>query len=343
VQVDDPWVPPIWPTFPSRREANAFDIDLPVDEVTGNASQLARYLAGVLDVDQLTTNLQDVVAVLEHLEELDPPRPTPEVRRELTGLLLSDPAAAVLALGRCGADEPVLAEIGCASGLVATSLPPAIELTAADELWTRWPALGALATLPWLDEPGTADAAMESLHHHLGAPAYNLLAGREERTLRLPQLDMPQLLEWDEALIDGVRGASGLVPKGLLHQDARAASGFQIIARLRDPETCHDLYRIAATATGSLNYLLTSVIEPAGLTHLATAVTRRIQGTGWQQLPAISLAYAACARLAPRAEDPMRIFGRRSRAELAAIAKVLPGLVAADLAAAELSIRGAAT
>jgi hypothetical protein len=341
LRIDDPWVPPVWPSFPSGGDRNVYDVEMPADAgVLEAVSTVAPYLAGLAPFRPADARLDEALAVLEHLHELRVRVPADVLRRQLGRVLLAHPAAALEALACSDLDAAGIAGLSCETALVGRDLGTELGLEAIDLLWTRWEGLAGLATAALLDNPSLETAARRSLVSRCGPAADELLDGAEVDVLAIPRLDHPQMLEWSAAMLRQFRGTVGLVPRTLLDADSRAAAGFSLAEQLQEDRWRDELTHISYTAEGSLSFLLRQLDAEPGCRVLTSAIRRRIQGEGWQLVPALSLAYCSMARVVARYPSANG-FGRRTREELGTLARAFPDLIGADLIMAELAIRGA--
>lgn len=337
LRIDDPWVPQPWPRF-AHGGTNTFDLDgLAVDlDVVDTLHPLAPYLAGVdADLD-LNGCIGDALHVYTHAHHLRVSRTGATIRAELADALPTDATDVLVTALDAEIDGAQLAHLVVSTGMVATQPTVPVHPDRIEQLWTRWPGAGFLAACPTLDD----ENVWTFLRSRCGAVVNDLLDGQQVDVLCIPRVDEPRLLEMNEATLAMLRTEAGIAPKQLLDPDFRVDDGFRLVRCLQEPSSADVLRAVLRDGDPLLEYLVGSVLADPSLHHLRDAVQGRMEGESWQLIPAISLAAALGARLAPRSQDPSRLFTRQARSAMTRLVSVLPGLVAADLIMAELALLG---
>ena len=122
-----------------------------------------------------------------------------------------------------------------------------------------------------------------------------------------------------------------VVPGGLLDGDERLVAARQLF----DARDRNGLRRVASYGDTRLRRYLT---DAGG--SVAAAIEARQPRTGWRGLPALSLAFAFCARLAARGHRPLQALLPQIIPHHAAIARHAPHLTTVDLVLAEFILAG---
>ena len=333
LQPRDPWVQPEWPVFPSARATNCFDLHFPVPAVRDERAPFARQLAGEEPFPEVLRDPTAALRILLHLDHLGTAASSSMIRRELGRLLDGRDAAIIAHLGELGSSSSELAALSCSVGLVARELPATIPDDTIEILWARWEGLAGLLTAAQLKDPMACRAALRLLEARCGPNVERLVRGESVDELSLPKFDEAHLLSLPRAALEQIRRVSGIFPRGLLHADARAEDGFELVFALAEREN-ESLHAIAQQEQLLLSRA--QVIYGQGApAPLLRGIRQRLQGAGIQAVPAVSLALAAAARTAARGTGVLPPILAEA---LATLAVVRPALVAADLIMAELTL-----
>jgi hypothetical protein len=334
LQPDDPWVAPHWPPFPSATLGNCFDVNLSVGPEATVRAPLARQLTGELPFPEVIRDPMPALHVFLHAEELGAAVTPHRIRTSLRDLLADRDALVLRHLGEVEARPSDVAELACELGLVARVLPPDIPDDTLEVLWARWSGLGGLLTAAQLVDPRSRRTALLLLEARCGPNVRRLLEGEDIAELSQPRFDEPALLAMPRPVLEQLRRASGIVPRGLLDTDARADDGFELVVALTEMgerSLLNDVSRREMLLLSQAKSIAGPNIPPV----LGTAIRRRLQGSGVQALPAVSLAIAVAARCSARTGSSLpSLLGEA----LAALAAVRPSLIAADLLMAELAL-----
>ncbi len=333
LQPRDPWVQPEWPAFPSARAPNCFDLHFPVPAIRDDRAPFARQLAGEEPFPEVLRDPTAALSILLHLDHLSSVAPASMIRHELGRLLDGRDASIIAHLGELGSSASELAALSCSIGLVALELPATIHDDTIEILWARWEGLAGLLTAAQLKDPSARRTALRLLEARCGPNVERLLRGESVDELSLPKFDEAHLLSLPRVALEQIRRVSGIFPRGLLHADARAEDGFELVYAFADREN-DSLHAIVQQEQMLLSRA--RVIYDQGATApLLRGIQQRLQGAGMQAVPAVSLALAAAARTAARSAGRLPPILTEA---LSTLARARPALVAADLIMAELAL-----
>lgn len=341
VRIDDPWAPAPWPDFPSQGPNTADVVDLPTDaDRVAALHPLAPHLAGGQHPDTLGEHLEEAAALFEYAEELRVGVPGPTFIAQLHDALIADPRRSLIGAHDAHLAMRPLGRLLVDTGLVATLVSPPLDLERIEALWARYPAAGLLAA----GLSATTEPMRTFLVSRCGPAAQALLDGKDSALVAMPKIDEPDLIRMDDAVLSMLRREAGIAPKRLLDEDSRADDGFVLIRALKAPEKENRLLDAIRFADGTVRYVSEHVLpHTTGLGAIARGLQARVQGEGWQLLPAASLAAAAAARLAPRASKADQLYSWQTQTCLRGLVETVPRLVAADLVMVEIAIQGAKT
>lgn len=340
LRIDDPWVPTPLPFFPKAGK-NVFDIDLAWSSTDlRRVHPFASYLARDTDSLEILDRLEDAVRLFQLAYVVEAPRHGDEIRGEMAPKLCEQPGAALSAALDIGLTGSDLARLVVDTQMACRSQVGCADVAQMEQLFARWPG-AAVVVMPADLRHDRHLLVREYLRDHLGAAVDELLDGGSSTALLRPVFDNREFIDWPETVLQGIWSAMHVVPKVLFDQDAQAATALELLRSLRDPHRAPTCAKAVRESDDLIRHALSQVLEPYGFTTLSSAVRRRVQGDGWENLPATSLACSSVARIAARADDPSRIFTSRYRRALGHLAEIAPALVATDLLLAELAVQGA--
>lgn len=336
LRVEDPWVPAEWPDWPGTD--NAFDIadrewkpsgdDNAEDAVSG-------YLAGLDDLPD-RPDIAPLLIDLYHRADDLRGRVTRDVRGACAGLRRHPgPTLAALTRTMTSADRLVAPLVH--SGLIAA--PPREYVGERDELrlWQISPLAGMLASAHRLGAQPGDKRLREQVSAVCGDVALRILDGGDDPHRVVGRFDesAQRLAALPVEKRDQIWRAMRIVPGGLLDADERTTAARHLFdVRIRPG--------VGRVSSAARELLRTSCpqINAAGGPPVTAAVQARRPTSGWQALPAVSLALAFVARLAARGHDGCERLLPHTLPAHATLARSAPRLVAIDLLLAEFILTG---
>ncbi|MEO3777966.1 hypothetical protein ABGB16_14185 [Micromonospora sp. B11E3] len=334
LRVEDPWVPAEWPDWPGAE--NAFDIadrEWKPSAHDGAEDAVSGYLAGLDDLPD-RPDIAPLLIDLYHRADDLRGRVTRDVRGACTGLR-QHPGPTLTALTRTTTSADRLVAPLVHSGLIAA--PPREYVGERDELrlWGISALAGMLASAHRL---GVRDEQLrEQISAVCGDVALRILDGGDDPHRIVGRFDESalRLAALPVEIRDQMWRAMRIVPGGLLDADERVTAARHLFeVRIRP-----GLGRVSSAAR---DLLLDSrqQLHAGGGTRVTEAVRARNPTSGWQALPAVSLALAFVARLAARGHDGCARLLPRTLPAHATLARSAPRLVTIDLLLAEFILIG---
>ncbi len=353
--VDDPWSAAEWPDWPDRRDANRLTCPAPGVPASDDPDEelLSRVLAGEADAarlrvtDETAARLWRVVGLADRLTAVGV---DPAAVDACARVLGEHPVTALLAHGSAGLAPADSVRALIASGLAAAPQHDRVTVDEAVRLWQRLPAAAALATsnlLPRIPtdparQPPEHAELLEELEHSCGTAAAELLAGRDDPHARVGRFgaSAEHLARMPEAQFRAVWRAARVMPRALLDADSRSQAVLDLF-KVRNSTALHGVRSQAATVLKLTAAVCDRLPDAYRTAARALIDSRRPDRPGsWRDLPALSVALAAAARLAARNVDDCRRLVDRYQREWAELAAAAPDLAAVDLVLAELTLAG---
>lgn len=339
VRIEDPWVPAEVPEWPGPGDGRLIEIDGHVTSDREDLTALSMYLADEGPEPDDVADLEAVWTTRGLAGQLGLGSRAAAVCTVLDRILRSRPRRALLSVTESRAPGEKVPSFIVQSGLAWADLADAHD----DEPLV-WNVRNAVpATLLAAADGEWSDEEIEAAMAVCGPEVTALLTGTDPT----PQAG---LLDQAAVVFDGLPSTArdamvrqmGLVPKGLLSLDSRAAAGMAFVERRRDgrlswlTKNAHDLF-------AESRRFLTVLADPVASASVSARSPRDADG-GWRVVPAISLTYAFAARHAARGHTmgATWLSGRR-KSTWTAIAEVAPELVTVDLILAELLVSSTTT
>jgi hypothetical protein len=203
-----------------------------------------------------------------------------------------------------------------------------------EALWSYSAALGVLADT---DELGTdnSEVLRNNLGRYVGTSSLQILDNGIDPNAAVGRFDHSTVMmnSWPQERVDDVWRTANPLPGRLLDKDPRA-NGAKALFDARKERVVGG----AISSSPKLLQLVRGALVAELGPHAWAPVAARISQDGWANLPALSIAFALCARQAARGGDRSGVGFYAIKAAYAALAEVAPDIVERDLALAELWI-----
>jgi len=331
--IDDPWSVFSWPTWPrsGAYECPAVGVPTSADREEKN---LSRFVAGEADLPTLADHRGWLWRLVDLAPDLVEAGARKDLFEQVTGELLRQPRAALLAL----ADEE-LSQADVVHALIATGIAAAPaeshqwtedEHRILERLWAALPAAAAISTGDLFRQDDVSDAAIARcgdaftaiLDGHLDPHAQVGTFGPEAERMAM----------WPPDQVDALWQAAAVVPRAMLDADTRLTAARRMFDARHEPPM-----RAAAVSAKTLVQTAEMVIRHSCRPELADAIAaRKPSGNNrWLALPTMSIAMALLARLAARGDSNCATLERDYRGKWGNLALYAPELVAIDLVLAE--------
>ena len=337
LRIGGPWTAPDWPAWP-RSDAYACPAAGVPASADAEEESLSRFVAGEADLPPLANHLGWLWRLVDLAADLVEAGARGDLAERVTGELLRQPRAALLALADEGLRRADVVHALIATGMAAAgSRPPAEDSWTEDErralerLWAVQPAAAAVAVggdLFRRDE--VSDAAVSQCGDAFAA----ILDGHPDPCAAAGRLE-PE--DGPPERADALRQAA-VVPGAMLDADTRLAAAWRIFDARHEPPM-----QAAASSAKTIIQTAEMVISHSRYPDLADAIAERKppEGAGWPALPAMSIAMALLARLAARGNSNCAPLEREHRGTWADLARHAPDLVATDIVLAEALVAAA--
>lgn len=338
VRIEDPWVPLDVPEWPSPGDCVLVGCDGHVVSEDAELTALSAFLADDGPAPAVVTDFSAVWTARGLAGELGIGSRAAEVTAALDRILRARPREALLSVTESRAPGELVPSFIIRSGLAWANLVaahddeppvwtvrnvvPATLLSAADGEWT----------------PEEVEAAVAVC----GAEVISLLGG-EDPAPSAGLLDAgARLFDESPEKRDAMLRQMGLVPKGLLSNDARVMAVIEYVQDRRADRLgtiVKNAHQLFVEGQRFLEYVRSPVA-----TASVRARTPRDTDGGWRVVPAISLTYAFAARLAAHGHSGAATWLKGNhKATWATLAEVAPELVTVDLVLAELLVSSTTT
>jgi hypothetical protein len=339
LRIDDPWVVSDWPAWPRSGAYAVPATGVPTSADYEEAS-LSRFVAGEADLPPLTDHLGWLWHLVDLAADLADAGARTDLAEQVTGEVLRQPRAALLALAGEELGQADVVRLLIATGIAAAPAESRAwtqdEQRALERLWAILPAAAAVAAGDLSGEDDVADAATAQCGDAFAA----ILDGQRDPHLSVSRFgpNEERMATWPPGQVDALWQAALVVPKAMLDADTRLAAARRMFdARNEQP------MRAAAGSAKTIAETAAMVVSRSRYPDLADAVSARKppKGNGWLSLPAMSIAMALLARLAARGNSNCALLEREYRGKWANLALYAPDLVAIDIVLAEALVTGA--
>jgi hypothetical protein len=339
LRIDDPWTVSDWPAWP-RSGACA----CPAPGVPASADyeeeSLSRFVAGEAGLPPLTSHLGWLWRLVDLAADLVDAGARKDLAEQVTGELLRQPRAALLALAGEELGQADVVHALIATGIAAA--PAEYRQWTHDEhrvlqrLWAVLPPAAAIAACDLSGQEDVSDAATAQC----GDAFASILSGHRDPHASVGMFgpNAERMATWQPGAVDALWQAAAVVPKAMLDADTRLAAARRMFdARNEQP------MRAAAASAKKIIETAEMVISQSRHPDLTGAIAARRSpgGHGWQSLPTMSIAMALLARLAARGDTNCTVLERDYRGKWANLALYAPELVAIDIVLAEALVAGA--
>ncbi|WP_270887106.1 hypothetical protein [Pedococcus sp. 5OH_020] len=328
VRSDDPWAPapwPRWPEKPYRLASSGSPAPLTADE-----GLAIHYLAGLTRAPQDARSFPYLWVAWERGNAIVDSGAAPLLRTEIPAVLSHWPTDAVSALMKTDIPRESALLMAMSAGLLWAhpEMPADVQRTA----WNRYPALASTSSgrtqdLPWDEIVGVCGPMAEMIS--AGEAGWVPSAGRFEHASFLNAMSSHQF--------EALWSAAGIVPRGWLDVDSRAAASRTLFQHRRRP----DIDALARTGSAFVKHV-DGLLKDSGNEGLRQWLAHRGSPTpswSWETLPQVSAAFAALARTAARDGGPARETCERLVANWQTLARLAPDMVTIDVLLAEMLIR----
>lgn len=331
LRVEDPWNPQPWAELPDLRAANLFDLEVGelFDEPGLPDSGFRTWLARTDDCPRTPESVATALTIFSLLRKFSPKVARKTLRHELALAVRSNRELVVQSVLETEASARDLMRFFVESDVVTV---PGEAWESTPVLWTYSVALGILADSDlWVtdDKPLLAN----DLATYAGTSAIQILKEGRDPHASIGRFDDTVALMnvWPQERVDAIWDVANPLPGRFLDEDPRASSGKALFDQRHEREV-RELSMFTSKFLAQAKSILATEVGPEAI----APVEARLASDGWRNLPALSLAFALCARLAARGSDSANDFFVSTRSYYANLAHAAPSIVERDLGLAEL-------
>ncbi len=344
LRIDDPWTASCWPAWPLSGAYACQGAGGPASADPEEES-LSRFVAGDAGLPPLVNHLGWLWRLVDLAADLAEAGARKDLAAQVTGELLRQPRAALLALAGAGLRQANVVHALIATGMAAAGSPQWAEDSwtederrALGRLWAVLPPAAAVAVGDLFGQDEVSDAAVTQCGDAFAA----ILDGHPDPCAPAgrfgPEADQMAAI-WPPEGVNALWPAAAVVPKAMLDADTRLAAARRMF------DARHDLpMQAAASSAKTVIQTAEMVISHSRYPDLADAIAERKppEGKGgWLALPSMSIAMALIARLAARGNGNCVSLERDYRDTWAGLALHAPDLVAIDIVLAEALVAAA--
>lgn len=332
--VDDPWVPSSVPAWPPPDRQLIVSAAGRIRSADHEEDALSAFLADESGIPDGLSELDRLWVIIQRAGQLRLADRSGEVIRACQERLRRNPALAMKGFARSGIDPADAPAALVSAGVVAA---PVVAAPDGHVTWTESPLIAALTLSNGLEDPTAWGSAADAC----GRCFASIVHGLDD-----PDRAAGQLNEAADLYANMPRGArqaflaaASIVPSAVLDRDARASAVIKLIERRGRP-AAKPLLESAGRLLREGKALLQQ--EPDKRLFWGVDVRQHPRvATGWHALSALSLAFAAHARLASRGHEASARWIERELPHWTSLARLAPELTTIDIVLAELLCIGA--
>jgi len=340
--VVDPWVPAVWPEWPSEHAVTCAQPGFHHGGAEGSWP-LSKLLAGIeVPPDAAISDLSAVWSTYQLLDRLRLTDDVVEaVQRAMTDALHREPGTALVSLANSTSDHAATVGLLIRTRLIERRFKGVSEEDLAG-MWATSPVAAALAAAPHCTGETQRTAQFELLAAvglHGGEALVEILTTGRDQHREAGRFDasataLDAMSAWQ---VNELWSAVQVVPEGLLHPGSRLAAAKQLF----DARKARDLAAFSELVSQDLprsRRLLNEVASPA----VRAQLDARLDSTpaaSWGLLPAASFAWAAQARLRARNSVALSAMSPARRKAWRTLAQFAPDYVGMDIVLADALVQ----